>query len=59
VKLLRSGFDAMLQDKQFLAEIEKTNAEFDPMSGEKLQDFVKQFDSLSPALLERARKARE
>ncbi len=59
VALLRRGFDAMLQDKQFQAEIEKTNAEFDPMSGEKLQEFVRQFDNLSPALLERARKARE
>ncbi len=59
VSILRRGFDAMVQDKQFLAEIEKTNAEFDPMSGAKLQDFVKQFDNLSPDLLERARKARE
>ncbi len=30
--------DAMINDKQFLAEIEKTNAEFEPISGEKLQN---------------------
>lgn len=59
VAILRRGFDAMIMDKQFLAEIEKTNAEFEPLSGEKLQEFVQRFDSLSPALLERARKARE
>ena len=59
VALLRRGFDAMIADKAFLGEIEKTNAEFDPMSGEKLQEFVRQFDNLPPALLERARKARE
>lgn len=59
VTILRRAFDAMVKDKQFLAEIEKTNAEFDPMSGEKLQEFVRGFDNLPPALLERARKARD
>lgn len=59
VAILRKGFDAMIADKGFLGEIEKLNAEFEPMSGEKLQAFVAQFDNLSPALLERARKARE
>ncbi len=59
VAILRRGFDGMLKDPQFLREIEKTNAEFDPMSGGDLQEFVRRFDGLSPELLERARKARE
>ena len=59
VALLRKGFDTMVKDAGFLAEIDKTKAEFDPMSGEKLQAFVRQFDHLSPNLLERARKARD
>lgn len=59
VATLRRAFDAMIADKEFLAEVEKVKAEFDPMSGEKLQAFVAQFENLSPALLERARKARE
>lgn len=59
VAILRKGFDDMLASKDFLGEIEKLNAEFDPMSGEKLQALIAEFDKLSPALLERARKARE
>jgi len=59
VAVLRRAFDAMVRDERFLAEIEKTRAEFGPMSGEDLQAFVATFDGLAPELLERARKARE
>lgn len=59
VAALRAGFQAMLKDAQFLAEIERTKAEFDPMAGEQLQKLVATFEGLPPALIERARKARQ
>lgn len=59
VAALRAGFEAMLRDDQFLAEIKRTGAEFDPMSGSALQKLVAGFDNLPPALLERARAARK
>jgi tripartite-type tricarboxylate transporter receptor subunit TctC len=40
VKTLRGAFDAMLQDRDFLDEVEKTKLEFNPLSGEKLQQIV-------------------
>jgi tripartite-type tricarboxylate transporter receptor subunit TctC len=58
VKALRAAFDAMLKDAQFLNEIEKTKAEFDPMSGEQLQKVIEDVANLSPAVLERAKIAR-
>ena len=58
VAALRAGFDAMLKDAAFLAEIERTRAELDPMPGAELQKVIAAFDNLSPALIERARKAR-
>lgn len=59
IATLRGAFSAMVKDKVFLAEIKKTRAEFDPMNGEELQAFVAKFENLPPALLERARKARQ
>lgn len=58
VAALRAGFDAMLTDKEFLAEIERTRAEFAPMPGIELQKAVARFDNLPAAIIERARKAR-
>ena len=40
VKTLRTAFDDMLKDREFLDEIEKSKAEFKPMSGEKLQELI-------------------
>jgi hypothetical protein len=48
----------MLKDKQFLDEIEKTKAEFDPMSGDKLQQVIAEMLKLPASVLERARAAR-
>lgn len=58
VAALRAGFDAMLKDKEFLAEIDRTHAEFDPMPGTELQKLVAGFDNLPAAIIERARKVR-
>jgi tripartite-type tricarboxylate transporter receptor subunit TctC len=40
VKVLRAAFDAMLKDRDFLAEIEKSGQEFYPASGEQVQKLI-------------------
>ncbi len=40
VKILRTAFDAMIKDPEFLAEIEKSGQEFQPASGEEVQKLI-------------------
>jgi tripartite-type tricarboxylate transporter receptor subunit TctC len=40
VKVLRDGFVAMLKDRDFLAEIEKSGQEFYPASGDEVQKLI-------------------
>jgi tripartite-type tricarboxylate transporter receptor subunit TctC len=54
-KVLRAAFDAMVKDADFLAEVKQANAEFDPLSGEKLQAIVEKATQTSAAVRERAR----
>jgi tripartite-type tricarboxylate transporter receptor subunit TctC len=54
---LRRAFDATMQDKDFLADVEKTKLSVSPMKGEDLQQLVKQVSDLSPNLLEKVRHA--
>jgi len=42
VKILRDAFMATMRDKGFLAEAEKAKLEVDPVSGEEVQDIVKE-----------------
>jgi len=58
VKALRDAFTAMTRDPVFLAEVEQTKAEFDPMSGEELQKTVEEATKIPPAVREKARAAR-
>ncbi len=58
VKALRAAFDAMTKDKDFLAEVEKTKAEFDPMSGVELQKLVEEAGNVPDKVRELARTAR-
>ncbi|MFN4282832.1 MAG: Bug family tripartite tricarboxylate transporter substrate binding protein [Alphaproteobacteria bacterium] len=58
VKMLRDAFDAMVADATFLAEIEKSKSEFDPLPGEKLQKIIVDSVAIPPAVLERAKEAR-
>jgi tripartite-type tricarboxylate transporter receptor subunit TctC len=55
VKLLRAAFDAMVKDEEFLADVKQANAEFDPLSGEKLQAIVEQAAQTPASVRERAR----
>jgi tripartite-type tricarboxylate transporter receptor subunit TctC len=58
IKALRDAFTAMTTDPVFLAEVEKTKAEFDPMSGEELQKAIEDASHVSPEVREKARAAR-
>jgi len=58
IKALRDAFTAMTKDPVFLAEVEKTKAEFDPMSGEELQKTIEEATHVSPTVREKARAAR-
>jgi tripartite-type tricarboxylate transporter receptor subunit TctC len=58
VKALRDAFTAMTRDPVFLAEIEQTKAEFDPMSGDELQKTIEAATKIAPEVREKARLAR-
>jgi tripartite-type tricarboxylate transporter receptor subunit TctC len=55
VKVLRTAFDDMLKDPEFLAEIEKTKAEFRPLTGEKLQKLIVDTASVPKDVLEKTK----
>jgi len=54
---LRRAFDATMQDKEFLADVEKTRLTVSPMKGEDLQQLVKQVSDLPPQLADKVRHA--
>ena len=54
VKVLRAAFDAMLKDREFLAEIEKSGQEFFPASGEQVQKLIQDAVSAPRDIVERA-----
>ncbi len=55
VTALRRAFDAMMKDKEFIADVDKAKAEFSPMTGEKLQKLIADTASVSPAVVARMR----
>ena len=59
VAMLRRAFDTTMKDAEFLAEIETTRLEFEPMSGAELQALVEASTKVTSAVLARARAARE
>jgi len=54
IQTLRRGFDAMVKSSEFLDDIAAMGGEFDPMSGEKLQDYIRASLDISPRLREQA-----
>ena len=58
IKALRDAFTAMTKDPIFLADIEQTKAEFDPMSGEDLQKVIEDAAKIPAATRDKAREAR-
>ncbi|HWO42135.1 MAG TPA: tripartite tricarboxylate transporter substrate-binding protein, partial [Candidatus Eisenbacteria bacterium] len=56
VKILREAFNKTMQDKEFLAEIEKRKFELDPTSGEELDKIVREAMGQPPEIIERMKK---
>ena len=56
VAIMRKAYDDTMQDPELLAEIAKTNSEFNPLSGDKLQKLVAETTRVSPAIVARIRK---
>ncbi len=56
VNALRRAFDAMMKDKDFIADVDKAKAEFSPKTGEEMQKLIQDTASVPPAVVERMRK---
>lgn len=56
VAALRRAFDAMMKDRDFIADVEKAKAEFNPMTGENLQKLIADTSNVQPAIVERMRQ---
>jgi tripartite-type tricarboxylate transporter receptor subunit TctC len=57
VQALRAGFDAMVKDPEFLADIQKINIELDPLPGAAVAQMVAQTLNVPAAVRERALNA--
>jgi tripartite-type tricarboxylate transporter receptor subunit TctC len=57
VQMLRSAFDSTMKDPDFIADIQSSKMEYDPMPGAPLQKLFERAVDVSPAVLERARAA--
>jgi tripartite-type tricarboxylate transporter receptor subunit TctC len=53
---LRTAFDAMTKDPQFLADAGKQNLEVNPVSGSAMQEFIARLYATPPEVLEVVRK---
>jgi tripartite-type tricarboxylate transporter receptor subunit TctC len=55
LKALREGFDATMKDPEFLAEADKLKLEVNPLTGQQVEDLVKQvYSETSPATAKQA-----
>jgi tripartite-type tricarboxylate transporter receptor subunit TctC len=57
VKALREGFDAMVKDADFVADIQKINVELDPLPGAALAQLVEKALSVPASVRQRAVEA--
>lgn len=57
IKALREAFQATTRDPQFLADIKKSNSEFDPAPGEYLEALAKKVAGTPRAVIERTAAA--
>jgi tripartite-type tricarboxylate transporter receptor subunit TctC len=56
VKILRDAFNKTMEDKEFLAELEKRKFELDPSPGEELEKIVKDAMNQPPEIIARIKK---
>ena len=57
LKALRDAFQATTRDPEFLAEIKKSQSEFDPAPGEYLEDLAKKIAATPPDIIQRTAAA--
>ena len=57
LEALRKAFDATMQDKDFLAEMQKANLDVIPMTGAKVEELVARVINAPKAIHERAKSA--
>jgi len=53
VKALRAAFDATMKDPEFKGEIDRSNSEYNPLSGEQVQKLIAEMAKAPPAMVER------
>jgi tripartite-type tricarboxylate transporter receptor subunit TctC len=56
-KALRQALAAAMKDDKFLADAEKAKIDIEPMTGEEVEQVIARLSSVSPAVIERAKKA--
>ena len=54
--LLRAAFTATMQDRDFLADAERTRIDIAPSTGEKVQALVERLLAMPKAVVERAKE---
>ncbi len=59
VAALRRAFDAVMVDKQFLAEADKLQLDINPLSGERLQQLTEDIANAKKSVLDRAQQLSE
>src|SRR5262249_22200616 len=57
IQILRDGFKAMLKDPVFLADVERIQAECDPMGGGELQALIRDALDVPAAVRDRMKQA--
>ena len=56
VKMLREAFNKTMEDKEFLADLDKRSFDLDPVTGEELERLVKEVMSQPPDIIARMKK---
>ncbi len=56
VKILRDAFNRTMEDKEFLADLDKRSFDLDPVKGEELERIVKDVMSQPPEIVARMKK---
>ena len=56
VKILREAFNKTIEDKEFLAELDKRKFDLDPVPGEELEKIVKEVMGQPPDIIARMKK---
>jgi tripartite-type tricarboxylate transporter receptor subunit TctC len=57
LRILRDGFNAMVKDSEFIADIHKLSVELDPLTGEAVQSLIIRTLNVPQAVRERAKLA--